>query len=100
MTDHLPECPISYKCHGYVNAEQSHAMKMDYCVACKRLCICDALRACEQRVLNDLVPNLHLADTQGYNRGLRAAEAAALSVTREIDKDEMRAAIDALKEKS
>ena len=40
MTEHLPECPMSTK---------------DSICRCLP-CICDALRACEERVLKDTVP--------------------------------------------
>lgn len=36
MTEHLPECPMSTK----------------DAICCSLACICDALRACEDRVLN------------------------------------------------
>jgi len=35
---------------------------------------------CEQRVLKDLVLNLHLAEMQGYNRALTAAREAVNSM--------------------
>ena len=57
MNDHLPEC---YQSEGKWGGG----------------CICVSLRACEQRVLKDLVPNLHLAEMQGYNRALTAAREA------------------------
>ena len=44
MTDHLPECDLSMDCglfHG-----------QSYCHNCEMYCVCDRLRACEQRVLN------------------------------------------------
>lgn len=66
-------------------------------------CICDRLRACEQRVLKDLVPNLTLADMQGYNRALTAAREAVRHVLGPMDTDDpgqrdaALAAIDALR---
>lgn len=48
--EHLPECRLAYKCQGLTGIEGKHIMKVDYCEACLRTCICDALRACEQRV--------------------------------------------------
>lgn len=39
MTDHLPECGVSFPCGVCGNLSN-------------RRCTCDALRACEQRVLN------------------------------------------------
>ena len=44
MSDHLPECPAPLCDWGYSNAEC-----MGY-EDCHHLCVCDALRACEQRV--------------------------------------------------
>ena len=47
MSDHLPECPvIIYEAVGH-----------RYVVAAD-LCICDRLRACEQRVRNTIVTEL------------------------------------------
>ena len=54
MTEHLPECPILKPCcddeewpeHGFCgNAIGGR------CLHCMAECICDALRACEERVL-------------------------------------------------
>ena len=54
MTEHLPECPILKPCcddeewpeHGFCgNAIGGR------CLHCMAECICDALRACEQRML-------------------------------------------------
>ena len=52
MTEHLPECPIRKPCcddeefpeHGFCG---NYAGR---CLHCMAECICDALRACEQRV--------------------------------------------------
>lgn len=53
MTDHLPECHLSYRCHGLTGITGSHATKMDFCTACHRVCICPELRACERRVAEE-----------------------------------------------
>ena len=51
MTDHLPECPLLEPCddevpeHGYCSMQQGV-----FCIHCHQWCICDRLRACEQRV--------------------------------------------------
>lgn len=52
MNEHLPECPLGCKCHGLTGIAGKHEMKMDFCTACRRVCICPELRACEQRVLD------------------------------------------------
>jgi len=70
MTDHLPECHTSM-------IPDFHNERW--------ICICAALRACEQRVLKDLVPNLHLAEMQGYNRALTAAQEAVAKIIKTID---------------
>ncbi len=54
MTEHLPECPILKPCcddeqfpeHGFCGNFVGR------CLHCMAECICDALRACEERVLN------------------------------------------------
>lgn len=54
MTDHLPECPLLEPCddevadHGYCSMQ--HGV---FCIHCQQWCICDRLRACEQRVRED-----------------------------------------------
>ena len=58
MTEHLPECPILKPCcddedfpeHGFCGNFVGR------CLHCMAECICDALRACEQRILKDTVP--------------------------------------------
>lgn len=52
MTKHLPECPILQPCcddeenpdHGFCGSFVGR------CLHCMAECICDALRACEERV--------------------------------------------------
>ena len=54
MTEHLPECPILKPCcddeewpeHGFCGNFVGGR-----CLHCMAECICDALRACEQRML-------------------------------------------------
>lgn len=86
MSEHKPECWIV-----------SHANPLNGC-------ICTELRACEQRVLKDLVPNLQIADTQGFNRGLRqareAVEGCRTDLRGYLDKTDALAAIDALRGES
>ena len=66
------------------------------------ICICDRLRACEQRMLDVAeLHNYHMpAWTSGYLAGLDAAEAALIEIVRNIPAYEERAltAIRALKE--
>ena len=77
---HLPECRLAHKCHGLTGADGEHAMKMDYCVACRRPCICEELRACEQRVSakKDEIIGLTAFHSyeKGYNDALEEAEEA------------------------
>lgn len=55
MTEHLPECPILKPCcedeefpeHGFCGNFVGGR-----CLHCMAECICDALRACEDRVLD------------------------------------------------
>lgn len=55
MSEHLPECPILKPCcddeefpeHGFCGNFAGR------CLHCMAECICDALRACEERVLDD-----------------------------------------------
>lgn len=51
MTDHLPECPWPEKPCG-PDHEPMHDRQPLFCVACLTECICDELRACEQRMLD------------------------------------------------
>ena len=50
MTEHLYECPLKEPCgadwpkHGFCSRQQT------FCIHCERVCICDRLQACEQRV--------------------------------------------------
>jgi len=70
--EHLPECP----CHGldYIDAPPSYKMPS---------CICDRLRACEQRVLLSK-PSIGLSAVYGYKigraDGLDAARDAVAAV--------------------
>ena len=64
MTEHLPECPLIKPCcddtefpeHGFCLNDFSR------CLHCMSTCICDALRACEERGLS-----------AGYTTGYGAA---------------------------
>lgn len=102
---HDPLCGLAQPCdeeepeHGYCSMQ--HGL---YCIHCHQWCICTELRACEQRVLKDLVPNLQIADTQGFNRGLRqareAVEGCRTDLRGYLDKTDALAAIDALRGES
>ena len=89
MTDHLPEC---------LNDDDTYGLR--------GLCICDELRACEQRVLN-LNPAAHdvLIAQRARERALDAARAAVGGMVIETvgnsaaTVDQALAAIDALKDK-
>lgn len=55
MTEHLSECPILKPCCGDQEFPE-HGFCGNFvggrCLHCMAECICDALRACEERVLN------------------------------------------------
>ena len=53
MSEHLPECPILQPCcDDLENPEHGFCGNFVYrCLHCMAECICDALRACEQRVI-------------------------------------------------
>lgn len=76
MSDHLPECPQSKGCQ---------CPWMPECDDCG--CICDRLRACEQRVLEDeraliAVEQTTLAELNAeYRKGLDAAREAVERVS-------------------
>lgn len=92
MSDHLPECPAS----------KSNALARGY------VCICHALRACEQRML-DAYSVRTSSFQQGYDKGVQSAREAVAALAYEVeDHDgiprltatEALAAIDALREVS
>jgi len=64
MTEHLPECPILKPCcddeefpdHGFCGNFVGR------CLHCMAECICDALRACEQRITDDAVRRVEALD--------------------------------------
>ena len=85
MTDHLPECPWPDKPCG-PDHEPMHDRQPLFCVACLTECICDRLRACEQRVLD-------AAREAVADMVIRTAGNSAATV------DQALAAIDALREK-
>ena len=96
MTDHLPECLHDDDTYGL-----------------RGLCICDELRACEQRVRQSAATlwdrtseQMAAARVEGYAAGLDAAReaVAALDIGRDVRfsvdvRADALAAIDALKEK-
>ena len=88
---HLPECPILKPCcddeefpeHGFCGNFVGR------CLHCMAECICDALRACEVRVLNDYRKQ-HDGISEGYfqqirNDALNAARDAVTAI--ESDRD-------------
>jgi hypothetical protein len=80
--EHLPECRLTHRCHGLTGVEGKHTMKMDYCEACCRPCICDELRACEQRVTEQWESLRGWGESYAYktgsDRGFDAGYVAAL----------------------
>ena len=87
MSQHLPECPMANGCkHDYYNDPPIQ------CADCGESCICDRLRACEQRVSSEFLTPMALAFTgmsdpryaKGYAAGLDAAREAVGSMVIEI----------------
>lgn len=123
---HYPECDLFDPiCTGNIGGHIPRWMVGHACVACKKPCICPALRACEQRVRESMEAEVQrfgsiryrtgVTDgkavleseaaawaTENYERGLDAAREAVAAlpiITIGLcDKDEALAAIDALKE--
>ena len=99
MTDHLPECPLLEPCdddvpeHGYCSMQRGA-----FCIHCHQWCICDRLRACEERVRHE---GLGVC-IQHYDAGVQAAREAVLNAglcaPHRCQSDAL-AAIDALMEK-
>ena len=85
MTDHLPECPWPKKPCG-PDHEPMHDRQPLFCVACLTECICDELRACEQRVRQEIDRKAFVWDEgdpyreayrAGYSKGVRDAHESA-----------------------
>ena len=85
MTEHLPECPILKPCcddeefpeHGFCGNFVGR------CLHCMAECICDALRACETRVIAAAVQRVEALwsldpswDGTNWNNALTSALAA------------------------
>lgn len=70
MSKHLPECPQF--CDG-----KPPKCRGGDCTLCDEVdCICDALRACEQRMLDDDVLAAAYHGQKGYAAGVQAAREA------------------------
>ena len=71
MTEHLPECCFA-----------PHVCDVNLCQRCHAFCICNQLRACEQRAREDERSNNFTPDdhsdcmTEAYQRGLDDAREA------------------------
>lgn len=94
MTDHLPECPYRV---DHPRLPRNRGL----------ICICDELRACEQRVIAEGDEQSQVAYSTGYRHALDAAEQAVatwISYTfpgfRPSWTEQITTAIRALKEKS
>jgi len=53
MTEHLPECPLLEPCSADIPQHGFCSRQNTICIHCERECICDRLRACEERVRED-----------------------------------------------
>ena len=63
MSEHLPECPMVKPCCDDDGFPDLCSNSVDRCLHCMAECICDALRACEIRVLAAAVQRVEaLAD--------------------------------------
>lgn len=75
MSDHLPECEMSGpQCAGRASGEGHRGVM--FCLHCHRRCICSALRACEERVMDDTTrwePHYLAGQAHGYAAALDAA---------------------------
>ena len=105
MTDHLPECFLSEPCHPSLPEHDDLRGELSKCRTCGLPCICDRLRACEQRVLGLRIDDLNVKSfNAGYAAALRdAVKAVKLSCSADIElveRTEVIAVIEALKEKS
>ena len=84
MNEHLPECPILKPCCDDEESPE-HGFCGNYvgrCLHCMAECICDALRACEARVLGEAVQRVEaLGWDYTHSRGeliIRAKAIAAI----------------------
>jgi len=65
MTQHLPECPMLQPCCGDETYPE-HGFCGNFpgpCMHCLAECICDALRACEERVTAAAVQRVEALDS-------------------------------------
>jgi hypothetical protein len=88
MTEHLPECPVEKMLRsGRTVASQT--------------CICDALRACEERVRAEYgsLRTMHACADLARANGIKAAREAVEVLPEYALRDTCVSAIDALKEK-
>lgn len=106
MIDHLPECPLLEPCSADIPQHGFCSRQNIICIHCERECICDRLRACEQRVTDQV--NLEWAEisvddeVRIWNEALDAARDAVEEWLTYIEYEHLlregRAAIDALRE--
>ena len=85
MTEHLPECPILKPCCGDQEFPE-HGFCGNYvgrCLHCMAECICEALRACEDRVIATAMQRIEALwsldpswDGTNWNNALTSALAA------------------------
>ena len=83
MTEHLPECPLIKPCcddeefpdHGFCGNF------VGQCLHCMAECICEALRACEARIVGDALSQARAREVNGVT----FAQAWALATNACID---------------
>lgn len=54
MTEHLPECPM-LEPFSADTTQHCYCLRQNTCIHAEMECICDRLRACEQRVIAETV---------------------------------------------
>ena len=85
MNDHLPECELLEPCGADIWEHGLSSRQQTYCIHCERACICERLRACEERVREEqcstcctraeqqYVTEYNSGHDQGYKDGYGAA---------------------------
>ncbi len=110
MTEHLPECPMLEPCSADTT-QHCYCSRRNTCIHDEMECICERLRACEKRMLDDDVFSAAYHGQKGYDVGYAAALGAAWEAVAALPKGGMGqrahelwrnalAAIDALREDS
>jgi hypothetical protein len=94
MTEHLPECRLGEPCDIDISEHGFCSMQIEeqfFCIHCMGECICERLRACEQRVtqkFQDLFDQQMLDCVthmkQAFDGGWEQATAAAVQIVEKL----------------